>query len=232
MSTCSDRLAFRLVVFGVFLPAAALFFLFVAKTLPPLQFLLCATVPVANTMLVSHFHYPDSPPKPYVLWLSTVACAVAFLYSLALLPFIEPILLSVLIFGVGLLGLSPVFALIVMLYARHNLWTRDIALPKFWHGLLIVFGLSFAAEFRATMHYVAIDRALAVDSIGHTQAITLLHRFGDPATVGRYCNGSFPAWYDFTALALGKFLYVYQESACDLRDDLAAGRLQRDKSTP
>jgi hypothetical protein len=185
-------------VFGVFLPAAAILFesltgmcrsMFFDPLPTPFHTALFATIPLANWRLLRALARGEPAlPAPWA-WLHAFSYGVAIIYSIVFLPVTPFAVIGTLFFGLGLLGLAPLMAMVCALRGRAALDARA--------GRASVLGLGIALALAA---FLAIDAPSSLTAIGVRMAsdagpdarlrgIKLLRAVGSEDALLRFCYG-------------------------------------------
>lgn len=183
-------------MFGVALPIAALLFesitgmcrqIFFDPLPTPCHFALYATIPLANARLLLALRRGEAMPPRWSL-LHAFSTGVAVFYSLVFLPISPIAAFAIIAFGIGLLGLSPMFAVACVIFSRKALSTRSGQAPgKLWRGLALAFLVLLAIDAPSTMTRIGMQMA-ASDSAGtRLRGIQLLRKVGDEDLMLRLC---------------------------------------------
>lgn len=201
MDGFEDRPGINLLVFGVILPAAALVAelvnrfcaeLFFDPLPTPLHILLVALVPGANLWVWLALRR-RIPGRPRLLaWLNGAALGISLFYSLIFLPILPFGLLGVIVFGLGLLVLSPLFSLAVAASLRRRLSRgfparAPLPAPGPWPGLLVALGLLVVAELPSTLTRAGVKMAASEAAETRARGLRLLRVFGHEASLLRLC---------------------------------------------
>lgn len=198
-------------IFGVILPLIAIGFEFCTgmcaaiffDPLPTLgHVLLVALVPVANLLVwlaVRGHHWRH---RTKLGWANGAAIAVALFYGLLFLP-LTPFALIGVVFGLGVLPLAPLLALVTTVLLRRRLRRMDGGtrpLPGLWRGM----ALSLAALAVCTLPMVLTEAGMqmaASDVAAESnRGVRLLRAWGEEEQMLRVCYGrgrSETDWYSW-----------------------------------
>lgn len=181
---------------GVVLPIAALGFECVTEILrgayfdplpTPIHYLLIAMVPVANLLLLRAL-YARTAPGRALSWLHAFATGVSAIYAVLFLPVVPIGTLLVLLFGLGLLLLSPLLSLIASLLARRDLRRLSGHVPvSFWAGLALAFGVMLALDTPATITRIGMQMATADAAETQVRGVRLLRAVGSEDILLHFC---------------------------------------------
>lgn len=83
--------------------------------------LLVAAVPLVNLLTIIHAGYPGRRWHASVEWLNAVAIGVSIIYTLIFVPLLPLAVIAVILFGMGLLPMAPLFSLIGAIVCRRYL---------------------------------------------------------------------------------------------------------------
>ena len=203
---------------GVVLPIAALLFesitgmcrqIFFDPLPTPFHFALYATIPLANVRLLLALMRSEALPRGWGL-LHAFSAGVAIFYSLVFLPISPIAAIAVVILGIGLLGLSPMFAVACAVLARRALKARSGQAPgKLWQGVVLAFFVLLAIDAPSTLTRLGMQMAASESEGTRLRGIQLLRKAGDEGLMLRLC---------------------YQQSgqATDLLGTVFAGRTEND----
>ena len=190
-------------LFGVFLPlltlglellsgmCASVFF----DPIPSIwHVLLVAVVPAANGAVLAGLAARECRYRAALGWLNGIAAAVALSYAIVFLPLTPFACLGVLYFGLGLIPLAPLIALIVALRLRRRLkglgrTGNDALAPRLWPCILAVVLILFALEMPTTLTLTGIRMAASEDQATRNRGLRLLRHWGDEDVLLRACYG-------------------------------------------
>ncbi|MGW8394207.1 VIT domain-containing protein [Pseudoduganella sp. HUAS MS19] len=205
-------------LFGVALPIAALLFesitgmcrqIFFDPLPTPFHFALYATIPAANVRLSLALVRGEALP-PRWSWFHAFSAGVAMFYSLVFLPISPIAAFAVIAFGIGLLGLSPIFAVACVIFARKAMKARHGQLPgKLWQGVALAFLVLLAADAPSTLTRIGMQMAASDSAETRLRGIKLLRKVGDEDLMLRLC-------------------YHQNGQATDLLGTLVAGQMESD----
>ena len=180
--------------FGVFLPFAAILFETVtglcrSAFFDPLPTLfhtaLFATIPLANWRLLRALACDERAlPAPWA-WLYGFSFGVAAIYSIVFLPLTPMAVLGVLFFGIGLLGLAPLFAVISALRARRALPGQ---LPL-GYGVALALAMFLAVDAPSSLTAIGVRMATGESPGARLNGIKLLRAVGSETVLLRFCYG-------------------------------------------
>jgi hypothetical protein len=132
--------------------------------------------------------------------LNGVALGVAIYYTILYAPLLPLSLLALLFFGLGLLSLTPILALIAgALLTRHLRRLRQAQhvlkrpleqrIPALAFGVVLAFGLLIAAELPSTLARVHLQEAASTDSAMRLKGVRWLRAYGQEKTILNACYG-------------------------------------------
>lgn len=183
-------------MFGVALPVAALLFesitgmcspIFFDPLPTPFHFALYATIPLANGRLLLALRRGEAMPPRWTL-LHAFSTGVAVFYSLVFLPISPIAAFAVIAFGIGLLGLSPMFAVACAIFSRKALRTGSRQAPgKLWRGIALAFLVLLAIDAPSTMTRIGMQMAASDSAETRLRGIQLLRKVGDEDLMLRLC---------------------------------------------
>jgi len=181
---------------GVLLPFAALGFECVTEILrgayfdplpTPIHYLLIAAVPLANLLLLRALHTGVAPGRA-LSWLHALATGVSAIYTVLFLPLMPLGAILVVLFGLGLLLLSPALSLVASLIARRNLRRIPGHVPvSFWAGLALAFGVMLALDMPATITRIGMQMAAAGETDTQVRGVRLLRAIGSEDVLLQFC---------------------------------------------
>jgi hypothetical protein len=191
---------FLLVSFGVALPIIALFFEwftgFSAGVLfDPIpnwfQSLAVAAVPVLNLWTWRAGVRRERRWSTWLGWLNGATAGICLFYALLYLPFVPFAAIGVIYFGLGLIPLSPLLALLATPALRARYCQRIGAgqLPGGWRGAGVAFMLLCLAQLPSAVTYYGLARATSDDPGIKAQGIRVLRQFGDRDMILRASYG-------------------------------------------
>lgn len=183
-------------IFGVGLPIAALLFeaitgmcreIFFDPLPTPFHFILYATIPLANGRLLLALERGEALPARWT-WLHSFSAGVAMFYSLVFLPISPIAAIGIIVFGIGLLGLSPMFAVLCVIFARRAVKARNGQPPgKLWKGVASAFLVMLALDAPSTMTRIGMQMAASDSAETQLRGIQLLRKVGDEKMMLRLC---------------------------------------------
>lgn len=143
-------------------------------------------------------------------WMSALAVAISLYYALVFLPFTPFACIGVIYFGLGLIPLSPLLALIVGIYLRTKLRRRLAAAglqlrPKVWVAVVLVLLGFFLLELPKTTTMVGIRMAASGQQATRSRGLGLLRSMGSRKQLLRACYGVRKPVTDLVGFVLGMF---------------------------
>ncbi|WP_028104753.1 VIT domain-containing protein [Pseudoduganella violaceinigra] len=183
-------------LFGVLLPIAALLFesitgmcrqIFFDPLPSPFHFVLYATIPLANVRVLLALKRGESLSARWI-WLHTFSAGVAVFYSLVFLPISPIALLAVIAFGIGMFGLSPMFAVLCVIFARRAIKAGSGRAPgKLWQGMALAFFVLQAVDAPSTLTRIGMQMAASDSAETRLRGIQLLRKVGNEDLMLRLC---------------------------------------------
>ncbi len=154
----------------------------------PLHILLVAAVPVANALAIWVLHRRATHLFRALLLLNGAALGVAILYSLLFLP-LMPLAVIALIFGMGVLPLSPSLSLISAVALRRRLLRTGWPLPamRWWPGALAAVALLLAAEVPGSLTRLGVHMAVTGSPEAQVQGLRMLRSVGSEESLLELC---------------------------------------------
>ena len=201
-----DPIAF-ISFFGIALPIMAIVFESVAGLCRGMFFdpmptlfhtAMFATIPLANARLVYALSRNEAQlPAPWA-WLHVFSLGVGIFYSLVFLPLMPFAVLGVILFGLGLLGLAPLFSVISGLRARWAIEQRTLRKQvKLRYGLGLALVAFIAIDMPATVTAIGVRMATESAPDARLRGIKLLRAVGNEDVLLRFCYGKSagaPTW--------------------------------------
>lgn len=192
------RPGFVLLLFTVLLPAITFGFELVTGASAGILFdplpnwrhiALVAFVPFCNFLVWRAARSRDLRQMRLFGWLNGAAIGIAAFYALVYLPFTPFALVGVIWFGLGLIPLAPLLALITTPMLRLALVQRSgqASLPGGWRGAAVGFALLTTFEVQTALTHYGLARATGESESERTGAVQLLRRFGDEDMLLRAC---------------------------------------------
>ena len=193
-----DPIAF-ISFFGIALPIMAIVFESVAGLCRGMFFdpmptlfhtAMFATIPLANARLVYALSRNEAQlPAPWA-WLHVFSLGVGIFYSLVFLPLMPFAVLGVILFGLGLLGLAPLFSVISGLRARWAIEQRTLRKQvKLRYGLGLALVAFIAIDMPATVTAIGVRMATESAPDARLRGIKLLRAVGNEDVLLRFCYG-------------------------------------------
>ena len=195
-----------LVLFGIVLPAAALAVELANGMCAETFFdpiptwghaLLVAWVPVANLLALLAAGRGWMRWRTPLLWGNGIALGIALIYTLVFLPLTPPALIGIVFFGLGLLPLAPLSALLCGIALRRRLAHMPMAdggaptwsMTSLLGGVVVGILLLAATESRIALTSIGAEMATAESPDRQIQGIRLLRRFSNRDELLRMCYG-------------------------------------------
>jgi len=182
---------------GILLPIAALGFelwtrvlrgLYLDPMPTPLHCLLIASVPIANLLLLRALRKGVLPGRATLL-LHAFATGVSAIYTILFLPTLPVAPFAILLFGLGLLLLSPVFSLIAAVMARRWLVRASgRAATPFWASLLVAGAVMVALDAPAVLTRVGLQMATSATPQTRMQGVRWLRLAGSDEVLLHFCH--------------------------------------------
>jgi len=199
----SDKWKTFVILAGVILPAAALWFeyltgfgsAFFVDILPTrLHFTLVALVPITNALAFWFCVNRKSRLVVPLMFLLGLSIGTAFVYSIQLLVLIPFSFIAIIAYGIGLAGLSPYFAFAVsVICARRIEKGMEYGNPKrkaaLWLGILAAVGILGACIGASYFTMKGLQMASSDDEAKSAQGIRLIRYIGSESTLLRACYG-------------------------------------------
>jgi hypothetical protein len=188
-------LVFFVTLFGVILPFVAIGtvaendFLREASFNPtPNAFyiLMVCTVPVANAFIAVALWRGEPALSRPVAWLHTFSVGVALAYSMHFAPLLPIAALLVFSYGIGLLPLSPLLALMAAWLGRRRLK----GMPPLWAGVLMTMFCLVLADHSAIATRVGLKMALAESPTLRTAGRYVLRHAGSEEVLKWTCESN------------------------------------------
>lgn len=152
------------------------------------HFFLVSTVPAGTVFAIMEARRARQP-RPWVQMLAAFCLGIALYYSALFLPFLPVAAMGVLLLGLGLLPMAPMFSAAGALAAYFALSRRepDLGRRRLILGLagaLVVFG---AVEARQTVTRVGLSWSAGEDAAKAQRGTAMLRRFGSEEILRRAC---------------------------------------------
>jgi hypothetical protein len=191
-------MGFASLVLGVLLPFGAIVFELVTgmcaelvfDPLPtPFHVVLVTLVPAFNLMAWLSFRR-DNPRPRLLAFCNGAAIGIASFYSVLFLPVLPLSVIGIVVYGLGLLPWTPVFALITAILLRRRL--REIAAEQhrkyvMWPGLVCGLLALLAVDLPTTLTQVGLRMATASTQSAQARGIRMLRAVGNEDLLLRYC---------------------------------------------
>ncbi|MEJ7805539.1 MAG: hypothetical protein WKG03_06425, partial [Telluria sp.] len=200
-------------VFGIVLPVIAIAFESITglcrgiffDPLPTLfHTAMFATIPLANVRLAHALHHKQAQlPGPWA-WLHAFSLGVAIVYSVVFLPLTPIAVLGVIFFGLGLLGLAPLFAVSCAIWGRRALQARSGRAPvPLRYGVGLAIALFVAIDLPSTMTGIGLRMATAQAPETRLRGIKLLRAVGSEEALLRRCYDQSGTGTDMLGFLIG-----------------------------
>lgn len=199
-------------VLGVVLPAVTMFFELISGISAGVLFdpmpgwlhvILVSLVPTANFLVWRAARQKDPRHARILGWLNGVALGIAAFYALLYLPFSPFAAIGLIWFGLGLIPLTPLIAVVVTPWLRavYRERTACARIPGAWGGFVAGFGLLGLLQLpMALTHYGLAKATDEVEAVRH-RGIRVLRTFGDEEMLLRACYRSLIREADFDLVA-------------------------------
>jgi len=188
-------------IFGVILPAATLCIELVTgmcassffDPIPTIwHVLMVALVPVANAVAWTQLLRGRVERPAITGWANGLAVGVAAYYAIVFIPFTPFAFLAIIVYGLGLLPLSPLLSLIVACRLRPALTRfspspRQPIQPRLWVCILLVFGSVFLLDVPKTITYAGLHMAVSEKPETRVRGVRLLRHLGNRQMLLRAC---------------------------------------------
>ncbi|MDQ1817156.1 hypothetical protein RBA41_28000 [Massilia sp. CCM 9210] len=202
---------------GVILPVIALAALFVglrwegavlSLTLK-VYIVFIASVPLANAMLIRAVDSQRLELSRPLALLHGFATGISAVFTILFLPLTPVGVVGLIVFGIGLLLLAPLLALIATLAVRRVLACRLLhsggaALPSAWPGALLALAIVGAMELPSVVTRAGMRMASDKTHATSTNGIRLLRYLGNEKIMLRMCHGEGDFPVDLTGIVLNK----------------------------
>jgi Vault protein inter-alpha-trypsin domain len=173
----------------------------------PFHMALVAIVPLSNAWLLHALARGQTRHAGKVAWLNAVSIGIAFFYALLYLPITPLAVLGILWFGIGLLPLAPLLALITLFWGRRLLkrflaQKQAASLPNVWRGMLFGSVLLVLLEVPTMATGVGLHMANSDTPAVQLQGIRWLRAVGNQEALLRRC-------YERTGTAFDPFSLLF-----------------------
>ena len=194
-----NRPGWLLLILGIIYPSGVILFEWISRfcagiffdPLPtPGHLLLVLLVPVANGLLWWHLREERWRSLQLLHWMSSVAIGVAIYYSLIFLPLVPLGVIAVMFYGVGLLPLAPIAALVVAVilykrFTRHH--SQEMSSTSWWKGAGIGVLLLVLLDIPAATTTWGVNLASSPVENDRQFGLTVLRTIGDEDLLLRMC---------------------------------------------
>lgn len=184
-------------IFGVGLPLVALLFELLTGICRDVFFdplpscfhaAMFATIPLANARLALALDRDEPGLPPRWARLHSFALGVAIVYSIVFLPIVPFSALAIVLFGIGLLGLAPMFALLCAIRARRAMKARTgQAVAARGYGIALAVAMLIAVDLPVTVTRIGVHMATSVAPDTRLRGIRLLRAAGNEDALLRLC---------------------------------------------
>lgn len=152
--------------------------------------MLVAAVPLANLCVLLALHsWPPGKFRTLAL-VNAGAIAVSLFYTLLFLPMLPIGLMGIVFFGLGLLPMAPLLALIAATSLRVHLARHVKAegpVASFWPGFLLALALLIGIDLPATLTRIGMEAAQSGSPQHQHDAIVWLRKVGNEEVLLRHC---------------------------------------------
>jgi hypothetical protein len=158
--------------------------------------MLVVFVPLAYLQLWRNIRSQQIDRAPLLAVTNAIAVGISFFYALVYIPLLPLAGIALVFFGLGLLGLAPLLALIAGLVLRWELgrMVSFTSLRSFWllkrgffAGIAIGFCFIALAELPSTLTRVGMQMAVSENLEKRARGIRLLQSRGNKDTLLRHC---------------------------------------------
>ncbi len=199
---------FLLLLLGVILPAITLGFELVTgisagvlfDPIPSwFQVLIIALVPAVNFWIWRAARARNVRHSCWLSWLNGAALGVCFYYAVMYLPFMPIASIGVIYFGLGLIPLTPMLALIAtpILRASYRKRIGVNTLSGGWRGAFIALAVLLVLQLPVAVTYYGLAEASSEDAATRNSGVRVLRAFGDKELMLRACYGLLGRELDF-----------------------------------
>ena len=144
------------------------------------------------TVLLSRQNSERSQWWAHAISCNAVAVGIAAYYAIWFLPITHYAVLGIVVFGLGLLPLSPLLAMITGLLLRRKFRKRTSAVPvnwpKLWMGALAGFAGLLAMEMPGVFTHWAATKVAQGTAVEQQQVLSWLRKFGSEEQLLRSCR--------------------------------------------
>ncbi len=147
--------------------------------------LIVGLVPLANAQILWSLYRNNLQRINFLSWISAISAGSAVFYSIFFLPMSPLSIIGIVIYGLGFLSLSPMFALWAVLLLRKNLLQNitNKPFPLTWLGLgtgfLIVLSIITLSELRFIVTRFGLEMATSESVERQEQGIDFLRKYGN-----------------------------------------------------
>jgi hypothetical protein len=190
-----------LMIFGVVLPAVTLVIELVSRwcasilfdPVPtPAHMVFVAAVPLVNLATIVALLKERREYARWLGWLNGFALGIALFYALLFLPFTPFAAIGIILFGAGLLPLSPLISLICAIILRFRLRRlinveHPTPAPGCWPGIGLAFLILLAMEIPKTLTFIGLQMAASTEPGAEARGLRLLRLGGSRDMLLRAC---------------------------------------------
>ncbi|HUR45041.1 MAG TPA: VIT domain-containing protein, partial [Candidatus Saccharimonadales bacterium] len=154
--------------------------------------LLVALVPLANLVLWVEIRTGGADRWKQLAWMSGVTSGIALFYALRYSVMLLPAVIALLVFGLGLLPMVPLFSVIATIRIRNYLKQfvpEGRSLPRLFPAMLMGIALVFALDVPVLLTHTGMQMADSDSPAVRARGIQLLRTFGHNKTMLRVCYG-------------------------------------------
>lgn len=206
IKTKSNRVGGPFFIFGVAMPASAIFLELLAGVCANLFFdpiptiwhkLLVCSVPLANLAIWWELRNDDAEYNSWLGAASGLTLGVSVFYALLFLPLLPFALLGIIFMGIGALGFSPQLAFITAIRGAIKLGRVKLLRPSdkpqlsyaacLIAGIAVSLGGLIALEIKTTLTRINLQRATSTNPTTSLEAIRWLRAYANEKTLLEAC---------------------------------------------
>lgn len=169
--------------------------------------LLIGFVPLSNLLVWLAVKKGRTQHRTRLEWMNALAIGIAFFYTLLFLPLLPISVMAILVMGLGLCSLSPLFSLIAAIMLRcqlRNVITKEMPVKgyRLWTGIAAGIALLTAIEFPSAVTRLGLEMANSTSRAVSVRGVRLLRRYGSEDALLRVCYHRSGAPMDFISMLL------------------------------
>ncbi len=154
--------------------------------------LLVGSVPLANGLAWRAVRQGEAAGRTALGWMNAFALGITLFYALIFLPLMPPALFALVIFGWGLLPMSPLFAFLAAARLRHHLRTvgregRPGPVPGLWRGAALGFAAIVLFQLPSMLTEAGLRMATAESPFVRARGLRWLRSCGNERDLLRAC---------------------------------------------